>query len=870
MVAAPLSAGAAGTINVTGNTTFQGVSSTSPSSWNFNGNVFLASGSAFAPTGSSFVVSGNIAVEAGTTFAPPTNSNVNGSVSVAPGGSFAPGNNDTFSGGVTIAAGATLQPAGVGATGAFNVTGLQSAGTLNVDLLGTTAGTQYDQIDLTSGSANITGTTLNLTTSGTLTVGETFTLISNSTGQPVVGQFANGATLHSINNPGQIFTVSYAGGSGNDVVLTLSSIAAGNVLTVDNGGAVEYGGGAGLSNNLTIGLTSGVYSFTDTSGPITLTPAAVTAGWSGSGTQTVTGPAASVSSLLVNGNDGNDTVTLSGLAVPFTINGGGQAGDSVVLAGSLVFTGNASITGVNSVTAMPGADIVSPTGTLAIAAAGGIGNSTNRVDAQVGTETISAGGNVFLAEDSGVSLTATLTSGNLDVLSAAGTLDIVGATSTNGGSINLSSAGAIALDANLNAGSGTINLAADTAGVVLSAAVGNSTAAAITIVGPLSGTGNIVEGTGAVVVTQSGVSTYAGVISGTHPVTFGGTGTLTLAGTNTYTGATNVSGETLLVTGSLVLLLRRSPSHRRPRSWAASGSVGAVSSQGIIAPGSTTPGTLTTGNLTLGAGTLTVDLPSHSAYDSVSAAAANLTGATLNVVLRRASASAITFTILASPASLSRPAASPTLPTIGFDLRGRLGHALDQLRRRRRQRRRAHRRLRRYRPVDRQHGPQRRARLHRQHAGHAPTLDGRERRLLVQPGRQPVDVELLADRHQRHHLSAERGAHVIRRRHGLDRDLHRHGRQQRDAFDRRRRIRSDAERHSGSGGEHLRLLPAARRHGRQRHGRLGRLLDLHLVVPACDDRPGVPGSRRLRRQQHRRLGRLLDLRVELPALAAEH
>ncbi|HEY1733378.1 MAG TPA: hypothetical protein VGG23_02940, partial [Acidimicrobiales bacterium] len=181
VIAGPLSGGAAGSVTVFNDTTFQGVAETSPSSFSLDGAVNLTNGATLAPTGSSFAVGGAVSVAAGTTFAPPVNSNVNGAIAVA--------------------AGATFVPAGVGTTSALDVVGLQSAGALDVDLLGTSAGSQYDQLDLAGGTANIAGTTLNLMTSNTLTVGQTFTLISNSTGQPIVGQFANGATLHSLNNP---------------------------------------------------------------------------------------------------------------------------------------------------------------------------------------------------------------------------------------------------------------------------------------------------------------------------------------------------------------------------------------------------------------------------------------------------------------------------------------------------------------------------------------------------------------------------------------------------------------------------------------------------------------------------------------------
>src|SRR5208282_5056075 len=60
--------------------------------------------------------------------------------------------------------------------------------------------------------------------------------------------------------------------------------------------------------------------------------------------------------------------------------------------------------------------------------------------------------------------------------------------------------------------------------------------------GSLSGSANIVLGTGALTVTQNGNSEYDGVISGTQAFTLAGSGTLTLTGANSYTNTTISSG----------------------------------------------------------------------------------------------------------------------------------------------------------------------------------------------------------------------------------------------------------------------------------------------------------------------------------------
>src|SRR4051812_4483430 len=55
-------------------------------------------------------------------------------------------------------------------------------------------------------------------------------------------------------------------------------------------GLVNYSAGVGVANALPISTDGTNYPLPATAETITLTPAAVTAGWSGSGTNSVTGP----------------------------------------------------------------------------------------------------------------------------------------------------------------------------------------------------------------------------------------------------------------------------------------------------------------------------------------------------------------------------------------------------------------------------------------------------------------------------------------------------------------------------------------------------------------------------------------------------
>src|SRR6516225_1141674 len=98
----------------------------------------------------------------------------------------------------------------------------------------------------------------------------------------------------------------------------------------------------------------GNYTINDTAAVINLTAAAVAAGWTGNGTNTVTGPDASVSSLSVDLNLGNDTFTLNGINDPLTVTGGGQSADALSLPVSLNYAGSVSLTGFGTATQTTG------------------------------------------------------------------------------------------------------------------------------------------------------------------------------------------------------------------------------------------------------------------------------------------------------------------------------------------------------------------------------------------------------------------------------------------------------------------------------------------------------------------------------------
>src|SRR3546814_17642781 len=115
-------------------------------------------------------------------------------VSVASGGSLAPGNSPgrLSTGDLTLAAGSTL----------------------TVEIDGTAAGTEYDQIAVT-GSVDVTGATLATTFGFTSVAGDSFVLIANDGAAAVVGTFAGlgeGATFLSA---GRTYHNNYAAQAGH-------------------------------------------------------------------------------------------------------------------------------------------------------------------------------------------------------------------------------------------------------------------------------------------------------------------------------------------------------------------------------------------------------------------------------------------------------------------------------------------------------------------------------------------------------------------------------------------------------------------------------------------------------------------------------
>jgi fibronectin-binding autotransporter adhesin len=101
--------------------------------------------------------------------------------------------------------------------------------TFSIELNGTSAGTGYDQLNVT-GTVNLSGATLNGSVGFAPATGTTFTIINNDGSDAVTGTFSGLSEGATVTLSGQTFTISYVGGTGNDVVLTRASPS----VTLDN------------------------------------------------------------------------------------------------------------------------------------------------------------------------------------------------------------------------------------------------------------------------------------------------------------------------------------------------------------------------------------------------------------------------------------------------------------------------------------------------------------------------------------------------------------------------------------------------------------------------------------------------------------
>ncbi|BAN47411.1 Ig-like domain-containing protein [Metapseudomonas resinovorans] len=162
-------------------------------------------------SGTTTVLAGTLAVNGSTASA----------TTVASGGTLA--GTGTLGGNVTVNSGGLLSPGNAGA-GSLTINGnlqMNAGSVLAVEIDGTTAGTQYDQV-VVNGAVNVSGAILSATHGYASGLGDVYTIISNDASDAVTGSFsglAEGGTLTAGGNS-TVLTASYIAGTGNDFTLT--------------------------------------------------------------------------------------------------------------------------------------------------------------------------------------------------------------------------------------------------------------------------------------------------------------------------------------------------------------------------------------------------------------------------------------------------------------------------------------------------------------------------------------------------------------------------------------------------------------------------------------------------------------------------
>ncbi len=159
--------------------------------------------------------SGTFTISAGTVFV--TGTLASSAVVVSAGAVL--GGTGTVTGPVTAAGTVAAGVAGVGVLTLSGGVTFQSGGTVAVDLNGNAAGTGYDQV--ATGPVVLTGATLSAALGFAPSSGTSFVVINNTGGSPITGTFNGLPEGATVTIGGVLFTISYVGGTGNDVVLTV-------------------------------------------------------------------------------------------------------------------------------------------------------------------------------------------------------------------------------------------------------------------------------------------------------------------------------------------------------------------------------------------------------------------------------------------------------------------------------------------------------------------------------------------------------------------------------------------------------------------------------------------------------------------------
>jgi hypothetical protein len=145
-----------------------------------------------------------------------------------------------LNGTLTLTDDASLAPGnspGIMNTGSVS---MGSGTSLDIEIDGTTVGTEHDQLNVT-GTVDITDSTLNIILGYTPTDGDSYIIINNDGIDATSGTFDGLAEGDQIVASGMVFTISYVGGDGNDVELTYVHVNLDDVYVDDDWAGLSLG-----------------------------------------------------------------------------------------------------------------------------------------------------------------------------------------------------------------------------------------------------------------------------------------------------------------------------------------------------------------------------------------------------------------------------------------------------------------------------------------------------------------------------------------------------------------------------------------------------------------------------------------------------
>ena len=271
-------------------------------------------------------------------------------------------------GAITASSGGMVEPGVAGATGILNsaTATLGSGSTFAVLLDGTTAGTGYDELNIT-GTASLGNSTLDLLLgsnfAASATIGASYVIVSTTQG--VSGMFSGLASGDMIDASGDEFTISYTDGGNKNVVLTFDGpYTTTSVALMTGTNPAVYS--TALTFKATVTSTSpptGTVEFYDGATPLGPGSALAVTGDSATSTFTISTLSAGVHAInavytATGSTFGNPSGNLSQTVNPLAVD----------LTGSRVYDGtNAATSSILSVSNEVGGDDVTLSGSATLA-----------------------------------------------------------------------------------------------------------------------------------------------------------------------------------------------------------------------------------------------------------------------------------------------------------------------------------------------------------------------------------------------------------------------------------------------------------------------------------------------------------------------